>query len=54
MARYAVNTRDVQAVISMAIGGQAATQFYENERIFDVRIRFEKAYRDNMDKIEIF
>lgn len=51
MARYAVNTRDVQAVISMAIGGQAATQFYENERIFDVRIRFEKAYRDNMDKI---
>ncbi len=51
MARYAVNTSDVQAVISMAIGGQAATQFYENERIFDVRIRFEKAYRDNVDKI---
>ena len=51
MARYAVNTKDVQAVISMAIGGQAVTQFYEEERIFDVRIRFEKEYRDNIEKI---
>lgn len=51
MARYAVNTADVQAVISMAIGGQAVTHFYENERIFDVRIRFEKEYRDDIEKI---
>lgn len=51
MARYAVNTNDVQAVIAMAIGGQAVTQFYENERIFDVRIRFEKEYRDDIEKI---
>lgn len=51
MARYAVNTHDVQAVISMAIGGQAVTQFYEEERIFDVRIRFEKEYRDDIEKI---
>lgn len=51
MARYAVNTADVQAVVAMAIGGQAATQFYENERIFDVRMRFQRAYRDNEEKI---
>ncbi len=51
MARYAVNTADVQAVVAMAIGGQAATQFYEDERIFDVRIRFQRAYRDNEEKI---
>ena len=52
MARYAVTTADAQAVISMAIGGQAATTFYENERMFDVRIRFEKEYRDSKEKIE--
>jgi heavy metal efflux system protein len=51
MARYAVSMADAQAVVAMAIGGQAATTFYENERMFDVRIRFQKAYRDNEEKI---
>lgn len=50
-ARYAVNTADVQAVVSMAIGGQAATQFYEDERIFDVRLRFQREYRNDDVKI---
>ncbi len=51
LARYAVDVTDAQAVIEMAIGGRAATRFYENERMFDVRIRFEKEYRDNEEKI---
>ncbi|WP_257658305.1 efflux RND transporter permease subunit [Parapedobacter lycopersici] len=51
MARYAVNTADVQAVVAMAIGGQSATQFYEDERIFDVRLRFQQAYRNDEEKI---
>ncbi|GGF49659.1 efflux RND transporter permease subunit [Echinicola rosea] len=51
MARYGVNVADAQAVVSMAIGGQAATNFYEGERIFDVRVRYEENYRDNEDRI---
>ncbi|MGM5630586.1 CusA/CzcA family heavy metal efflux RND transporter [Apibacter raozihei] len=51
MARYAVSMNDAQAVVEMAIGGKAATEFYEGERIFDVRVRFQKEYRDNEDKI---
>lgn len=51
MARYAVSTADAQTVIEMAIGGKAATRFYEGERIFDVQLRFQKEYRDNEDKI---
>ncbi|WP_295812408.1 CusA/CzcA family heavy metal efflux RND transporter [uncultured Apibacter sp.] len=51
MARYAVSMGDAQAVVEMAIGGKAATQFYEGEKIFDVRVRFQKEYRDNEDKI---
>jgi heavy metal efflux system protein len=51
MARYAVATADAQAVVEMAIGGRAANTFYEDERMFDVRIRFQKDYRNNEDKI---
>jgi heavy metal efflux system protein len=35
----------------MTIGGQAATKFFENDRQFDVIIRFDKTYRDSPDKI---
>ncbi len=51
MARYAVSMADAQAVVQMAIGGKAATKFYEGERTFDVQIRFQKEFRDNEDKI---
>lgn len=51
MARYGVDIADAQAVIEMAIGGRAATKFYENDRQFDIRIRFEKQYRDSDIKI---
>jgi len=51
MGKYGVAMADAQAVIEMAIGGRAATTFYENERLFDVRLRFQKEYRDNQDKI---
>lgn len=51
LARHSVDLSDVQAVIEMAIGGRAATKFYENERTFDVRLRFQKQYRDDEYKI---
>lgn len=52
MARYAITTADAQAVIRMTIGGQAATKFYDDEKIFDISLRFEKEYRDSKEKIE--
>lgn len=52
MARYAVTTADAQAVIAMTVGGQAATTLYENERQFDVVLRFQKENRDTAEKIE--
>lgn len=51
MGKYGVSMEDAQSVVEMAIGGRAATTFYENERMFDVRIRFQKEYRDNQQKI---
>lgn len=51
MAKYGIQTADVQAVIEMTIGGQSATMFYEGDRQFDVVLRFNKEYRDTPEKI---
>lgn len=45
MALYNVSTEDAQAVIEMAIGGKTATQFYEDEKHFDIKIRYEESKR---------
>ncbi|HLW41151.1 MAG TPA: CusA/CzcA family heavy metal efflux RND transporter [Flavobacterium sp.] len=51
MAKYGIQTSDVQAVIEMTIGGQAATKFYEGDRQFDIVLRFQEQYRDSPKKI---
>jgi cobalt-zinc-cadmium resistance protein CzcA len=52
MALYGVATADANAVIEMAIGGKAATELYEGERRFDIRIRYQKQFRNTQEKIE--
>ncbi len=51
MAQYGVTAADANAVIEMAIGGKAATQIYEGERKFDLRIRYPENFRDNEESI---
>ncbi len=51
MAKYGVVTSDVQAVIAMTVGGQAASKFYEKDRQFDIILRFEEDYRNSPEKI---
>lgn len=51
MARYGVSMRDAQAVIELAIGGKAASTFYENDRMFDIRVRYDKPYRESAPDI---
>jgi heavy metal efflux system protein len=52
MAFYGVTTVDANAVIEMAIGGKAATQLYEGERKFDVRVRYQQEFRATQGAIE--
>ncbi|MDR3266270.1 MAG: CusA/CzcA family heavy metal efflux RND transporter [Tannerella sp.] len=47
MALYGVTKKDAQAVIEMAIGGKTATEKFEGDKKFDVRIRYAKEYRKN-------
>lgn len=51
MARYAVSTQEAQAVVEMAIGGKSASSFFDNERTFDIVMRFQKEFRDDEVKI---
>src|ERR1700712_3429426 len=52
MAFYGVTTADANAVIEMAIGGKSATELYEGERKFDVRIRYQPQFRESQEAIE--
>ncbi len=51
LAVYGVNKSDAEAVIEMAIGGKAATQIYEGERKFDLRIRYDQPFRSSEQQI---
>jgi cobalt-zinc-cadmium resistance protein CzcA len=51
MAAYGVNIADAETVIEMAIGGKTATKFFEQEKKFDVRVRYEGAYRKSEREI---
>ena len=51
LALYGVATADANAVVAMAIGGQAASTLYEGARTFDIRIRLPEAFRRTPEDI---
>lgn len=50
-ARYGLQVADVNAVVQGAVGGQAVTQVYEGERLFDLVVRFLPEFRQDVDAI---
>ena len=51
IARYGINVADVEAVVQAAIGGQAATQVIQGEKLFDLVVRMEPQYRSSAREI---
>ena len=51
MAAFGVKVADAQAVLEMAFGGKTATQKYEGEKKFDIRIRYVQDYRKDEEDI---
>jgi len=45
IARYGINVADVEAVVQAAIGGQAATQVIQGEKLFDLVVRADPKFR---------
>jgi cobalt-zinc-cadmium resistance protein CzcA len=51
IARYGINVSDVEAVIEAAVGGQAATQVIQGEKLFDLVVRMEPQFRSSAEEI---
>jgi heavy metal efflux system protein len=51
IARYGINVSDVEAVIQAAVGGEAATQVIQGEKLFDLVVRMQPQFRSNAQQI---
>ena len=51
IARYGINVSDVEGVIAAGVGGQAATQVIQGERLFDLVVRMKPQYRSSSKAI---
>jgi cobalt-zinc-cadmium resistance protein CzcA len=51
IARYGINVADVEAVVQAGVGGQAATQVIQGEKLFDLVVRMEPQYRSSAREI---
>jgi cobalt-zinc-cadmium resistance protein CzcA len=51
IARYGINVSDVEGVIQAGVGGQAATQVIQGERLFDLVVRMRPEYRSSTPAI---
>jgi cobalt-zinc-cadmium resistance protein CzcA len=51
MALYGITAAEANAEIELAIGGKAATQMYEGERKFDIRVRYQLPFRKSETEI---
>jgi cobalt-zinc-cadmium resistance protein CzcA len=51
IARYGINVADVEAVVQAGIGGQAATQVIQGEKLFDLVVRMKPEFREGGQQI---
>jgi cobalt-zinc-cadmium resistance protein CzcA len=52
IARYGLNISDVQSVIEIAVAGKSASQFYEQNRSFDITVRLPEEKRNSLESIK--
>jgi heavy metal efflux system protein len=51
IARYGINVADVNGLIEAAVGGSAATQVVQGEKLFDLVVRLQPQYRETPEAI---
>jgi cobalt-zinc-cadmium resistance protein CzcA len=51
IARYGINVADVETVVQTAVGGQAATQVVQGEKLFDLVVRMKEQFREGPQAI---
>lgn len=51
IARYGLNVENVQSIIEIAIGGKSATDLFEENKSFNVVVRFPPEYRTSLESV---
>lgn len=51
IARYGLNVSDIKNVIEIAIGGKEASKLYENDRSFDIVVRYPEQNRNSASSV---
>jgi cobalt-zinc-cadmium resistance protein CzcA len=51
-ARYGINVAEIQHLIEAAVGGKPITQIYEGVRNYEVILRYQAQYRQNLDQLQ--
>ncbi len=51
-SRFGLNVGDVQDVIVAAIGGESVSQTVEGRQRFNIQVRYNRDYRDNLQSLE--
>ncbi|HSY82411.1 MAG TPA: CusA/CzcA family heavy metal efflux RND transporter [Gemmatimonadaceae bacterium] len=51
IARYGINVADINGLIEAAVGGAAATQVVQGEKLFDLVVRLSPQYRETPEAI---
>jgi len=50
--RYGINVEDITKLVETAVGGKSATQIIEDEKRFNVLVRFKKAFRSSREALQ--
>ncbi|QBO58288.1 efflux RND transporter permease subunit [Chryseobacterium salivictor] len=53
MAQYGVSLSDAQSVLETAFGGKTASELFDGERKFDIRIRYAEEYRKDENDLAL-
>jgi cobalt-zinc-cadmium resistance protein CzcA len=51
MALYGISAAEANAEIEMAVGGKAASELYEGEKKFDIKVRYQYSFRKSETEI---
>lgn len=51
LSRYGINVNDAATTVATALGSAVAGNFYEGNRIFNVTLRLDEAYRNSVEKV---
>jgi cobalt-zinc-cadmium resistance protein CzcA len=52
ISRYGLNIKDIQETIETALGGIIVGQIYEEQKRFDIFLRFKSEFRNDIDQIQ--